>query len=94
MRKSILDILNVYNKTAMPSATTVVTPERFTQGLTYADFLAQAAVNRDKFEANYQDAPAHRRRHEARRYGVMVPIVVWPDGRVEQAFERNLGCFI
>jgi len=41
----------------MPSATTVVTPERFTQGLTYADFLAQAAVNRDKFEANYQDAP-------------------------------------
>jgi len=57
MRESILDILNVYNKTAMPSTTTVVTPQRFAQGLTYADFLAQAAVNRDKFEANYQDVP-------------------------------------
>jgi len=57
-------------------------------------FWRKPAVNRDKFEANYQDAPAHRRRHEARRYGVMVPIVVWPDGRVEQGFERNLGCFI
>ena len=31
---------------------------------------------------------------EARRYGMMVPIVVWPDGRVEQGFEGNLGCFI
>lgn len=41
----------------MPSTTTVVTPARFAQGLTYADFLAQAAVNRDKFEANYKDAP-------------------------------------
>jgi hypothetical protein len=41
----------------MPSTTTVVTPARFTQGLTYADFVAQAAVNRDKFEANYKDAP-------------------------------------
>ncbi len=33
--------------------TTVITPERFGQGLTYAEFLAQAAVNRDKFEQNY-----------------------------------------
>ena len=57
MRTTILSILNVYNKTAMPSTTTVVTPARFAQGLTYADFLAQAAVNRDKFEANYRDAP-------------------------------------
>jgi hypothetical protein len=56
MRTSILDILNVYN-TAMPSTTTVVTPARFAQGLTYVGFLAQAAVNRDKFEANYQDVP-------------------------------------
>jgi hypothetical protein len=24
----------------------------------------------------------------------MVPIVVWPDGRVEQGFEGSLGCFI
>ena len=31
---------------------------------------------------------------EARQYGMMVPIVVWPDGRVEQGFEGSLGCFI
>jgi hypothetical protein len=31
---------------------------------------------------------------QARTYGDMVPIVVWPDGRVEQGFEGNLGCFI
>jgi glutaredoxin len=31
---------------------------------------------------------------EARKYGDMVPIVVWPDGRVEQGFEGSLGCFI
>ena len=31
---------------------------------------------------------------EARTYGSMVPIVVWPDGRVEQGFEGGLGCFI
>jgi glutaredoxin len=31
---------------------------------------------------------------EARNYGDMVPIVVWPDGRVEQGFEGTLGCFI
>lgn len=37
----------------MPTATTVITAIRFEQGLTYADFLAQAAVNRDKFENNY-----------------------------------------
>jgi hypothetical protein len=41
----------------MPIKTTVITPTRFAQGLTYADFVAQAAVNRDKFEMNYQDAP-------------------------------------
>jgi hypothetical protein len=39
----------------MPIATTVVTPVRFEQGLTYADFLANAKVNRDKFERNYQN---------------------------------------
>lgn len=32
--------------------------------------------------------------NEARKYGDMVPIVVWPDGRVEQGFEGHLGCFI
>lgn len=31
---------------------------------------------------------------QARTYGSMVPIVVWPDGRVEQGFEGSLGCFI
>lgn len=31
---------------------------------------------------------------EARRYGSMVPIVVWPGGKVEQGFEGSLGCFI
>jgi hypothetical protein len=31
---------------------------------------------------------------EARKHGSMVPIVVWPDGRVEQGFEGSLGCFI
>jgi hypothetical protein len=41
----------------MPAATTVVTPTRYEQGLTWTDFLAQAAVNRDKFEQNYQSAP-------------------------------------
>src|SRR5271155_4803114 len=41
----------------MPTATNVVTPARFAQGLSYANFLAQAAVNVDKFELNYKTAP-------------------------------------
>src|SRR5579863_1939744 len=41
----------------MPTATTVVTPIRFAQGLTYPDFLAQAVVNVDKFEGNYKSTP-------------------------------------
>ena len=41
----------------MPTATTVVTPTRYAQGLSYADFLAQAKVNVDKFESNYKTAP-------------------------------------
>jgi Thioredoxin len=41
----------------MSTATTVITPVRFEQGLTYANFLAQAAVNVDKFEQNYKSAP-------------------------------------
>ncbi len=32
--------------------------------------------------------------NEARKFGDMVPIVVWPDGKVEQGFEGHLGCFI
>ncbi len=31
---------------------------------------------------------------EARRFGKLVPIVVWPDGRVEQGFGDSFGCFI
>ena len=31
---------------------------------------------------------------EARRYGDAVPIVVWPDGRVEQGFAGHIGCYI
>ena len=31
---------------------------------------------------------------EARTYGNAVPIIVWPDGRVEQGFEDHIGCFI
>jgi glutaredoxin len=31
---------------------------------------------------------------EARTYGSVVPIVVWPDGRIEQGFEGSIGCFI
>lgn len=39
----------------MLEAMTVVTPARFEQGLTYADFLEQAKVNRDKFEKFYNE---------------------------------------
>ena len=42
---------------ALPTATTVVTPARFAEGLSYADFLAQATVNRDKFDESYQSVP-------------------------------------
>jgi len=31
---------------------------------------------------------------EARRYGDTVPIVVWPDGRIDQGFEGHIGCYI
>lgn len=31
---------------------------------------------------------------EARTYGSAVPIVVWPDGRVEQGFRGHIGCYI
>ena len=39
----------------MLTATTVITPERFRQGLTWTHFLAGAKVNRDKFEHNYNN---------------------------------------
>src|SRR3984885_14723270 len=41
----------------MPLATTVVTPARFAQGLSYAGSLAQATVNRDKFDESYRTVP-------------------------------------
>lgn len=41
----------------MLETTTVVTPARFEQGLSYADFLARATVNRDKFEQYYKESP-------------------------------------
>ena len=31
---------------------------------------------------------------EARALGTAVPIVVWPDGRVEQGFAGHIGCYI
>src|SRR5215469_15225332 len=39
----------------MLQTTTIVTPTRFEQGLRYEEFLAQAKVNRDKFELYYKD---------------------------------------
>jgi thioredoxin family protein len=41
----------------MLQATTVVTPSRLDQGLRYGDFVAQATVNRDKFELYYKNSP-------------------------------------
>ena len=41
----------------MPSATTVITPARFAQGLSYAGFVAKATINHDKFDASYQSVP-------------------------------------
>ncbi len=41
----------------MPTASSVITPARFAQGLTFAGFLAQAVVNRDKFELHYKGSP-------------------------------------
>ncbi len=41
----------------MPAITSVVTPVRFAQGLTYPDFVAQATVNQDKFMANGATVP-------------------------------------
>lgn len=31
---------------------------------------------------------------EARAYGNVVPIIRWPDGRVEEGFEGGIGCYI
>jgi hypothetical protein len=42
---------------AMSTATAVVTPVRFEQGLSYAGFIEQATVNRDKFDESYKTVP-------------------------------------
>ena len=31
---------------------------------------------------------------EARSYGNVVPVVVYPDGKVEEGFEGGIGCYI
>src|SRR5580704_8507965 len=41
----------------MAIVTTVVTPARFAQGLSYAGFVEKATVNRDKFDESYQSVP-------------------------------------
>jgi hypothetical protein len=42
---------------SMSPATTVITPDRFAQGFSYAGFLEHATVNRDKFEESYKTVP-------------------------------------
>jgi thiol-disulfide isomerase/thioredoxin len=39
------------------ATTTVVTPARFAEGLTYSGFLEQATINLDKFAESYQSVP-------------------------------------
>jgi len=41
----------------MLGTATVVTPARFKQGLTYTNFLAQATINRDKFQQYFKESP-------------------------------------
>jgi hypothetical protein len=41
----------------MANATKVVTPDRFAQGLSYPDFLAQSTINHDKFNESYESVP-------------------------------------
>ena len=38
----------------MAEKTSVVTPERFAQGITYAEHVAQAKVNQDRFQQFYE----------------------------------------
>lgn len=38
----------------MATKTTVVTPERFAAGFTYADYIAQIKVNKERFDEAYQ----------------------------------------
>jgi hypothetical protein len=41
----------------MTAITSVVTPARFAQGVSYTDFVSQATVNQDKFIANGANVP-------------------------------------
>jgi thioredoxin family protein len=41
----------------MPIPVSVITPNRFEQGMTFSEFLDQATVNRDKFELYHRDSP-------------------------------------
>lgn len=41
----------------MATTTSVITPARYQLGLTYANFLASAAINHDKFEFYYKNSP-------------------------------------
>lgn len=38
----------------MTQSTSVVTPERFEQGLRYQDYVSQISVNQDRFQQNYE----------------------------------------
>ena len=57
----------------------------------YVERAEDTARLLDVYIHNLLEAPVL---DEARKHGDMVPIVVWPDGRVEQGFEGALGCFI
>ena len=50
----------------MDKKVSVVTPERFKQGLSFTGFLDQAKVNKDRFEEYYQTAKAALTRADAR----------------------------
>lgn len=39
----------------MAQETSVVTPERFKQGFTYTDYIAQIKVNKARFDGHYKD---------------------------------------
>src|SRR5258705_566926 len=45
------------SRNEMPTPVSVITPNRFEQGMTFSEFLDQATVNRDKFELYYRDSP-------------------------------------
>jgi hypothetical protein len=44
-------------ETSTVVSSTAVTPARFAEGLSYADFLSQATINHDKFNESYASVP-------------------------------------